>query len=231
MGGLEYFCFDIGGVASKVDPEIIVAKAREKWPDYSWKKFKQMLVLKNSPHPGSHWRKFQAGLISAEEYLTTALQVGGYPVSDENKQHFAEIMGVMSGEPYQNITNLVLDLKKSSYHTSVLSNNNEIMYNSPGAIIRKYVDVSISSHHIGVSKPNPVAFRTLLERIEADDPGKVLFVDDKVKNIKAFEKLGGRGFVFRSKEVSMDEAFDELVEFLTKEDVRIKCYVSTHLSD
>ena len=47
------------------------------------------------------------------------------------------------------------------------------------------------------------------------------FVDDQEQNVEAANSYGLQGFHFRSKEMGMDKAFEELVEFLRRKEVRV----------
>ncbi|MEK6905943.1 MAG: HAD family hydrolase [Nanoarchaeota archaeon] len=216
MSEIKYMCFDIGGVANVRMPlEEVVSLGQQYFGEnFSSVKLKQMMfpIVENT----NQWREFQNGEISAQNYLGYALSAGGFPTNENNKILFRSLLEEWCGVPYQPVLDLVEKLKQDGYHTSVLSNNNEIMYNTPSAEIKNRVDVAISSHEIGRSKLHWEAYCILLGKIKATTPGEVLLVDDKVENIQAAKRYGLQGFHFRSKELTQDVAFKELRLFLLK---------------
>ncbi|MEK6899531.1 MAG: HAD-IA family hydrolase [Nanoarchaeota archaeon] len=211
---IRYITFDIGGVAN-VEPREIVDSVKECFgEDFSDDRFKKMV------HPPS-WRAFQNGKISPAEYISGALKAGNLSNTPEHRFYLRQLLEEWCGKSYQPILDLVELLKQNGYHTSVLSNNNEIMYNTQGAEIRNRVDVSLSSHEIGISKPQPEAFKILLERIRADDPKEVLFIDNMVHNVDAAREQGLQAFYFLGKELTQDRAFEDLMGFLKRKGVRV----------
>ena len=219
MSEIKYVCFDIGGVADvRQLPYIILSTARKKWgiSGEDWKRMVQPDI-----DGKDIWREFQNGNVSEGKYIDAAFSTVKVPATSENKLFFRSLLEEWCGVPYQPVLDLVDALKQNGYHTSVLSNNNEIMYNTPAAGIKNRVDAAISSHEINRSKPHWDAFCILLGRIKANAPGEVLFVDDRIENIEAANKYGLQGFHFRSKEMGMDYAFEELVGDLREKGVRV----------
>ena len=221
MSEIKYICFDIGNVANENAFDDILSKGQERWGSkFSESNLMNMVFFKDNER--DYWREFQNGILAADDYLGIALNSGGFAETQENKEHFRSCLESWCGKPYQKITDLASRLMKNGYHTSVLSNNNEIMYHTPSAVkISSIVDVSLSSHEIGVSKPDSKAYSILLEKINADDPSEVIFIDDKMRNIEGAEKVGIDAFHFRSTEISMDEAFNELLSYLASKNVRV----------
>ena len=222
MPEIKYVCFDIGGVANVRMPLEEVLSRGQKYfsQDFSEEKLQQMMYP--TVNGRDIWREFQNGNVTSEQYIGAAFKSVNIPATIENRIFFYRLLQEWCGVPYQPVLDLVDALKKNGYHTSVLSNNNEIMYNTPSAeAMKKRVDTAISSHEIGVSKPHWDAFCVLLGRIKAEAPEQVLFVDDREKNIEAANKYGLRGFHFRSKEKGMDKALGDFVQYLKGKGVRI----------
>ena len=206
MSEIKYVCFDIGGVAN-VRPlsYIILSAAQKKFGNLSEEEWRKMVQPRLDGR--DVWREFNNGKIDADQYVSDAFQSVNIPATIENRIFFYRLLQEWCGVPYQPVLDLVDTLKKNGYHTSVLSNNNEIMYNTFSAeAIKKRVDVAISSHEIGVSKPHWDAFCVLLGRVKAEAPEQVLFVDDREKNIEAANRYGLQGFHFQSKKPGMDKA-------------------------
>ncbi len=215
---IHFLTFDIGGVASLTDKDAIVAKGRERWPDFDYAQFGRMMVPHGKRIDKDYWRLIQDGLINPEEYLSAGMCAGKLPDTQKNRDHFRAVLKTFSGNWYSPMLRLVEDLKGNGYHTSILSNNNELLYADNGLVA--IVDVSISSHHIHISKPRMKAYELLLQRIGASDPSTVLFTDDKLKNVQGAEDAGINGYLFRSREMPMDEAFGEFVSHLQELHIR-----------
>ena len=221
MSEIKYVCFDIGGVAN-VRPlsYLILSAAQKRWENFSEEAWKKM--VQPSIDGKDIWREFQNGNINTEQYLDAAFRGVEVPATSENKLFFRSLLEDWCGVPYQPVLDLVERLKQNGYHTSVLSNNNEIMYNTFSAeAIKSRVDVAISSHEIGVSKPHWDAYCILLGKIGTDAPGEVVFVDDRRENADMATKLGLHGFHFKSREEGRDKALGDFVHYLRKNGVRI----------
>ncbi|MDP3698067.1 MAG: HAD hydrolase-like protein [Nanoarchaeota archaeon] len=222
MSEINYFCFDIGGVANVRAPlEEVISQGKSYFGEsFSAEILEAMCFPKVKDK--DIWRDFQNGKTSADTYLTHALQAGSIPITSENKLFFRNLLQQWCGQPYQPMLDLVKKLNENVYPTGVLSNNNEIMYNTPGAEIKNHVLVAISSHEIGFSKPSFPAYVHLLEALGGTGlRHQVAFIDDQKENVKAASDLGMCGFNFRSKELGMDQAFAELMEYLKKNGVRV----------
>lgn len=207
----HYVSFDIGGVASASNREAIVAKGAERWPDFTYSDFKRMFIPQWKGMEKDYWRLFQNGLIGADEYLSASMRAGKFPDTEENRQHFRAVLKRFTNW-YHPMLAVAQDLKQQGYHTSILTNNNELLFAEDGLVA--IVDTVVSSHQIHVSKPDAQAYKTLLERIGAKNPAEVLFTDDKEKNIRGAEQAGIHGYHFRSRELPMDGAFTEFVHHL-----------------
>ncbi len=219
---IKYVCFDIGGVANERLPDYIIASRVSKHfgRNFSEEDLEKMIYANIDGR--DIWREFQNGRVDANAYINASFKVVGIPGTVDNKIFFYRLLEEWCGTPYQPILNLVDRLKQNGYHTSVLSNNNEIMYNTPGAEIKDHVNVAISSHEIGFSKPGIPAYLHLLDAIGGIEVRhNVLFVDDRVKNVDMANKLGIQGFHFRSKELGMNPAFIEFVLHLRHLGVKI----------
>lgn len=222
MSEIKCVCFDIGGVANVRTPNYIIASRASKHFRKSFSEEEWSKMIFPNLDGRDIWREFQNGAVNAEQYIDAAFKSVNIPTTIENQIFFYLLLEDWCGVSYQPILDLVDILKKNGYHTSVLSNNNEIMYHTPSAeAIKKRVDVAISSHEIERSKPHWDAYCILLGKIRANAPSEVLLVDDKKVNIDAAIKYGLQGFHFRSKEIEMDEAFAELMKGLKEKGVRI----------
>jgi putative hydrolase of the HAD superfamily len=88
-------------------------------------------------------------------------------------------------------------LRNDGVRTAVVTNN----IREYGDVWRASLDVDelfdaiIDSCHEGVRKPNPVIYRTALERVGVNDPARAVFLDDFEQNVIAARELGMHGIV------------------------------------
>lgn len=98
--------------------------------------------------------------------------------------------------PFPQTLEAVKKLQEQGYQTAMLSN----VTKQHAAIIRKLgyynlFEPALLSYAIGVRKPDPQAYRLLLEQLSLP-PSEVLFIDDQNANVVAAEKLGIQGIHF-----------------------------------
>ena len=100
----------------------------------------------------------------------------------------------------------VRDLKSRGFRVFALSNWPKHIYDQRKDKLDflDLMDGYILSYQEHVIKPDPAAFRLLLERYRIE-PEKAVFIDDTLKNIEAAERLGIHGIHFRSLEQAKEE--------------------------
>ena len=93
----------------------------------------------------------------------------------------------------------VQDLKSRGFRVFALSNWPKHIYDQRKDKLDflDLMDGYILSYQEHVIKPDPAAFRLLLERYRIE-PEKAVFIDDTLKNIEAAERLGIHGIHFRN---------------------------------
>jgi epoxide hydrolase-like predicted phosphatase len=81
------------------------------------------------------------------------------------------------------------------FRLAALSNSNELHWerNSRDLGVADLFEVAISSHEVGLRKPDPRIYRTALERLGVSPDG-VVFFDDVHENVVAAAELGIRAF-------------------------------------
>ena len=92
--------------------------------------------------------------------------------------------------------NAIFKLKEQGYQVALLSN----VTKQHASIIRSLgyytlFQPALLSYEMGVRKPNPKAFKILLEQLSLP-PEEIFFIDDKNVNVQAAEKLGIKGIHF-----------------------------------
>ena len=100
----------------------------------------------------------------------------------------------------------VQELKSRGFCVFALSNWSKHIYDQRQDKLDflDLMDGYILSYQEHVIKPDPAAFRLLLERYRIE-PEKAVFIDDTLKNIEAAERLGIHGIHFRSLEQAKEE--------------------------
>ena len=150
--------------------------------------------------------------------------------TEENREHFKKMLELEAGTIYEPMVELLLTLNeindsysmyssdsaRPKYGLSILTNNNSIMYPQAAGSFEDLVHQTITSHFVGVSKPEPKIYELLRSRIGDPDPSTILFIDDKERNTIAAEDLGFQTFVFDSPKLGMKTAFYNLLIHLSE---------------
>lgn len=85
---------------------------------------------------------------------------------------------------------------KTRYRVAVLSNSDSFLEERLQHFgVWDLFEFVINSYRVRLRKPDPRIFEHLLDRIELE-PGKILFIDDKVANVSVARDLGMHGHVF-----------------------------------
>jgi len=179
--------FDIGGVISTT----ILRKMAE---DLAEKHNLDAETLANQIHTG--WNDYKIGKINTAEFWQEFLNVSKISENiDELEKssisYIKEIQGVAD----------IAKALKQKYRTAVLSNNVE-------SWIKKFkdmfdtesmFDLIISSHEVGMCKPNKNFFDYCLEKLGIN-AGDCVFIDDQDNNIDAAKSFGFNTIKFKNAE-------------------------------
>jgi FMN phosphatase YigB (HAD superfamily) len=228
---LRFICFDIGGVLLHRDREASLSLARKRWPEMTLKHLRRMQKARTGDGI-DHWRAFQNGKMSEDEYLTKALGKRNIQPDESNRGHLKECLLTMYGVLDEPMVRLLRELLgNSDIRVSVLTNNNTILL-PLAADACAGVPVLVSSHEIGVSKPNLEAFKSLMRSMDADlaeqglqdafpaateNAGAWMMIDDSARNIETAEQLGMN--VFQPHAEGAHENHHLLRELLRREGV------------
>src|SRR5215216_3070101 len=89
----------------------------------------------------------------------------------------------------------LLTLLRSRFRLAALSNSNELHWerNTNDLGVTGLFEVAISSHQVGLYKPDPQMYLTALDRLGVS-PDRVMFFDDVPVNVTAAAALGIRAF-------------------------------------
>lgn len=108
---------------------------------------------------------------------------------DMPEQRFIEEFEAWPAGPYPGAGDLVARVRKN-HRVGCFSNCNELHWHAFGPFL-DWFDVAISSHEIGLAKPDVRAFENAL-RLAGSEPEDTWFFDDSPSNIVAAASLGMR---------------------------------------
>ncbi|WP_375389494.1 HAD family hydrolase [uncultured Amnibacterium sp.] len=184
---VRWLLLDVGGVLEVVDDEVWPARFRSRWATrlgLSDAEFSQRLEEADLPDPTT-----RAGV--AEEYWA------GYGAAVGATSEVLAEMRADFWDEYCGTANTTLIGALQALHGSVglaiLSNSGDGAREEEE---RRFGFAALFepicySHELGVSKPDPRAFRLTLDQMHAA-PEDVLFIDDHQPNIEAAQRLGLR---------------------------------------
>ena len=63
--------------------------------------------------------------------------------------------------------------------------------------IYKDFKIKVFSHQVGIIKPDPKIYKLTLKKLQLE-PKETVFIDDKIENVIAANKLGMKGLLFKN---------------------------------
>jgi len=90
----------------------------------------------------------------------------------------------------------LLEELRPHYRLAALSNSNELHWerNARELRILERFEFAISSHQVGLCKPDPAIFTLALQRARVSSPQAVMFFDDLAANVAAAKAAGLRAY-------------------------------------
>jgi putative hydrolase of the HAD superfamily len=180
---IEVLLFDLGGVLVEfsgvrdVAPLLLVAASeseiRARW--------------NSCPHTEA----FGLGRLSRQEFAECFVRDWGIRLAPEQ---FLPEFRSWSRCLLPGATEL-LDSLRSHFRLAALSNSNELHWerNTHDLGVTGLFEVALSSHQLGLCKPDPEIYLAALERLGVP-PDAVMFFDDTPANVAAASELGMRSF-------------------------------------
>lgn len=154
------------------------------------------------------WKKWERGQMSAEDFwkkLADTIDDTRFDVED-----FKRFIAATQTRD-EEVVELIAKLRKEGYVTALLTNNTKewIEDYDRRDPFGQHFDAVISSHHVGLVKPEPRIYQIMMEQLGAK-PEECVFIDDKKKNVRAARALGMQGIIFKSAEQTRGELEDIL---------------------
>ena len=103
----------------------------------------------------------------------------------------------------------LLEQLRGRYRLGALSNSNELHWerNTNELRIIELFELAISSHQVGLCKPDPRIYKVAVERANVSSPDRIVFFDDLAANVEAAKAAGLRAYQVRG----VDELRDRLI--------------------
>jgi len=138
-----------------------------------------------------HSQAFGLGKLNARDYAERFLRDWGIALDPDR---FIQEYRTWSRCLLPGARELLASLRPR-YRLAALSNSNELHWdrNSNDIGVTELFEVAISSHQVGLSKPDPAIYTLALDRLGVS-PEAVLFFDDLKPNVAAASALGIRAF-------------------------------------
>jgi len=149
--------------------------------------------LGQAPYEGKAMRLFQEGKIGENEFWKEM----GAP----DELDLSAFEGSLWRKAFEHtytervpVVRLAKVLKESGYTTAMLSNTEAPAVEMLNAMNYDCFDHGLYSCDLGIVKPEPGIYHQCIEILNVQ-PHEILFIDDKVENIRAAEALGMKGHV------------------------------------
>jgi putative hydrolase of the HAD superfamily len=105
----------------------------------------------------------------------------------------------------------LLEQLRERYRLAALSNSNELHWerNTNELRIIELFEFAISSHEVGLCKPDPQIFQLAIDRAKVSSPDAIVFFDDLAANVEAAHSAGLRAYQVRGVEELRDRLIRE----------------------
>jgi putative hydrolase of the HAD superfamily len=152
-----------------------------------------------------HTKEFERGKLTAAEWAARFIK--DWDIDLAQDEFLSEFRGwsrrILPG------ARELLDQLRPHYRLAALSNSNEVHWqrNTQELGILDLFEFAISSHQVGLCKPDPQIFEFAVERANVSSRAAIVFFDDLGVNIDAAKTAGLRAHCVRG----VDELRDRLV--------------------
>lgn len=186
----ELLLFDFGGVLVEfAGPKELGAYVR--WPSTP-----ATILERWTKCP--HTDAFERGQLTPQQWAEVFVKEWDVTVDADA---FLKMFATWSRRILPGATEL-LDALRGRYRLAVLSNSNELHWerNRNELRIIQLFEFAISSHEVGMCKPDPEIFKVAIERANVTSPDAIVFFDDLEANVAAARAAGLRAYQVRGVE-------------------------------
>jgi epoxide hydrolase-like predicted phosphatase len=142
-----------------------------------------------------HTDAFHRGELSREAFAERFMRDWGIDMPPER---FLPVFRSWSKRLLPGAEDLLAALRPR-FRLAALSNSNELHWerNANELRIIELFEFAISSHEVGLCKPDPAIYRVALERAKVSSPDAIVFFDDLAANVDAAKSVGMRAHQVR----------------------------------
>ncbi|SIN70362.1 HAD family phosphatase [Algoriphagus halophilus] len=183
----DFLIFDLGNVIVDIDYQKSLDLIKKELPDYHHDKVDQFYLTE-------FHKKYEKGEINSEKFRE---EVRDYFEKDWNDEKVDDIWNsLLKNIPAERID--LISKLKDKYRLGILSNTNEIHIEAVYNMLRKDFQLDnfdplfqhvFYSHEMGMSKPSPEIYLSMVEQL-GTKPERVVFFDDLEANVKGAKSIG-----------------------------------------
>lgn len=191
---IKTIIFDIGDVLVSAD----------------WKQFciekgcsKEMAErIQEATFEGGYWKEFDRGIWSEEELLAQFVKADA-SIEQELRRIWKNIRGFCKRQEYA--IPWICSLKERGFQVLVLSNLPKKVHEEciDALDFLEIVDGGVLSYQEQLIKPEPIIYQRLIDRYQLT-PKEAVFLDDRLENIEAAQKMGMQGIHVRGHQQAKD---------------------------
>ena len=195
----ELLLFDFGGVL------VEFAGPKELGQHLRWDSTPEVILDRWTKCP--HTDDFERGRLSPVQWAERFIQAWDV---DLDPEQFLAKFTTWSRRVLPGARELLEQLRPR-YRLAALSNSNELHWerNTNELRIIELFEFAISSHQVGVCKPDPTIYKIALERAKVSSPDAIVFFDDLAANVEAAKSIGLRAYQVRGVDELRVRLYDE----------------------
>lgn len=200
MKNIKAICFDLDGV-------FFISKGKNSFHAYLIEMSGDKEKVDELMHKSLEMSQLVRGLISPTYFWEKVREKLNLNTSDKNMDDESlAARWVQDYEVDKKVLEAVMAAKIAGYKTCVCTNNNAIRL---PLLVAEYklndlFDVIVSSHEVGVTKPDSKIFQALLKKLEIE-ADELIYSDDNENRLDGANKLGIHTFKFESFEQFLQE--------------------------
>ena len=186
----ELLLFDFGGVL------VEFAGPKELGRHLRWPSTPEVILKRWTECP--HTDEFERGQLSPVQWAERFIRAWDVDLKPEE---FLARFTTWSRRVLPGARELLEQLR-TRYRLAALSNSNELHWerNTNELRIIELFEFAISSHQVGLCKPDPTIYKIALERAKVSSPDAIVFFDDLAANVEAAKSVGLRAYQVRGVE-------------------------------
>ena len=183
---IKYIIFDIGNVCYPYSPDALGVYLQSKTEDKAhFTKIWEEDLFDFDP--------ILKGEVTFSQFCKDACEAYCIKYTKEIETEIAQADHDCLGPFYEETKELMMELSSQGYEICLLSNITADLEDIVPQMVSK--DKRFLSYELGLRKPDPEIYKTVLQRLNAA-PSEVLFIDDTQVNVEAAQKLGITAIIF-----------------------------------